>query len=344
MKKNFAYITGSLRRLVYFLLPLLISWIILEQIRDFNVKQILLAFTFLIIYSKVKGVILGLKSSKYSGVSNFNDAVANELMRMQSKLDRLVNYVYPCFETPKEMKRDPMKNFHFRKFVAYFEAYSSYPGIATCTLFGEQENTYILCLEKSGEVKKNQIHLSCTEGKIAYSMIASFDTPVHNVLTDIQAPKKFTLSSLNKVKRQIIWFAMEQGHLDFPAIIILKKTNGLRYYDPLKFDFLTCAPENISEQDLVNLNSAGPYSYKNITIKNGSIIKAYIYDRESFGLLTPDESEIKIISIDKEYGDEFGRYKTFTIEIQPVYGEYSAGFTGKKLGNPIVKTISHFEC
>ena len=336
--KALLHITRPLRHIIYFLVPFLLSFVILEQVRDLSIKQILLTFIWFIIYFKIKNIILSMKSSKGSKTSNIYDAIASELILIQSKLDRLMNNVAPCFTTPKEMKADPMKCFDFGQFVGYWRAYSAYPEIAQCILTdNDMDKRYEICLKENDiKMQKNRIYLSCIDGKIAYSMIAAFDTPVYDILTHIEAPKEWSLSSLNKQKKWIILWAIQHGNIQPPAFILLKKTDGLTHYDPLAYDLSRCGPVSISEKDLVNMHSGGPLSYKNISIKKGSIIKAYIYDRDTVGFLNPDESEITVISVDDTSSDEYSRYKTFKVEVRRVW------CTGHK-EEPIIMTIGGFE-
>lgn len=338
MKKAIAYITSSTRQLFYFCLPLLVCLFILDNLKDLNIKQILLLCLLWALYPRVKNLILGMKSAKHSPECNFNDVIANELVCMQLKLNQLINNNNPCFKTPKEVKYHPITMNHFRRFVEYWQAYTSYPEIAACEFldgYEEKKEKYSLCLmEKGTVIQKDNIYLSNVDGKVAYSMIAIYDTPIHHRVTDIESPSEFTLDSLEKLKRDIIWFALRQGDLEISAIIILKKTDGIRYYDPIH------NRESISAQDLINLNSGGPLSYRKPSIKIGATLKAYIYDTENLGFLSPDESTIKIISVKKDpYSWE--RATTCTIEIQPISGEHSFPYDGEKRGDPVIKTIKY---
>ena len=338
MKKTIVYITSSARQLFYFGLPLLACLFILDKLKDLNIKQILLLCLLWVLYPRVKNFILGMKSAKHSPDCNFNNVVANELVRMQLKLNQLANDNHPCFETPKEMKYHPMTMNHFRRFVEYWQAYTSYPEIAACEFldgYEEKKEKYALCLmTEDTPIQKDNIYLSNVAGKVTYSMIAVYDTPIYNRVTDIESPSEFTLDSLEKLKRDIIWFALRQGDLEISAIIILKKTDGIRYYDPIHNS------DNISAQDLINLNSGGPLSYRKPSIKIGATLKAYVYDTENLGFLSPDQSEIKIISVKKDpYSGE--RATTFTIEIQPISGEHCFPYDGEKRGNSVIKTIKY---
>lgn len=326
--------------LVYVSLSLYITHRIFEELQVFEVKQLLLGLISVIIFFRVHRFLLSIRSARYARGSDFNDALASELMRVQWKLDQLINNIHPYFKTPKERAVDPMQDhIYFREFVEKCLAYRAYPGVATFETLensDKMQDQYDLCLNKNSvELKKNCIYLQNVNNKVSYSMVAAFDTPVHDIMTDIDAPEKFTLNSLNKLKDKITWFAITQGHIELPAILILKKSDGINYYDPLSTGFT----RNISEQDLINLNGSGPLSYKTISIRKGSILRGYVYDRENLGYLRPDQSLIKIISIDKDNID----YKKITVEIQPIYGEYSWGMEGKKRGDSIIKTISYFD-
>ena len=168
-------------------------------------------------------------------------------------------------------------------------------------------------------------------------MIAVYDTPVCNVVTDIESPQEFNLTHLNELKSEIIWFVLRQGHFPFPSIIFLKKTDGLKYYDPLQ----DIHSRNISAQDLINLNSGGPLNYKKTPIKIGFMLQAYIYDADNLGFLRPDQSEIKVISIESVDYVEMGSIISCTIEIQPISGGHCFPYSGEKRGEPVIKTIKY---
>lgn len=342
-QKGSQLLISKLIWLAYISISLYITHLIFKQIQDLEVKQLLLGVISIAIFFRVHSYLLSIRSARYARGSDFNDALASELMRVQWKLDQLVNNIYPYFKTPKERTINPIQdNIYFREFVRIWQAYHTYPGVATCEILDTDSNRkekYTLCLRKTNvELEKDRIYLSNVDNKIVYSMMAAFDTPVHNVVTDIEAPKKFTLNSLNKLKDKIVWFAVTQGHIELSAIIFLKKTDGFNHYDPLGD-----AHKGLSKQDLINLNTTGPLSFKTISIKKGSILKAYIYDRGNLGFLRPDESIIKVISIDRESADEFGGNKTFTVEIQPIWGGYNILSAGKKRGKSVLKTISYYD-
>ncbi len=342
MNKIIAYVKSSLRQLIHLGLPLLICFYIVHMLDDFNTRQILSIGLIFILYPKVKAFIATKKLNKSITYFNFNDAVANELMRMQFKLNELVNFNNPRFEIPKEMQYHPATMFDFRTFVQYWQAYSAYPETAACELLDysrDQEEKYELCLMIEGEeLEGGKIYLSNIDDKIAYSMIAIYNTSIQNKLTDIKAPSEFTLDSLKKFKRDIIKFAFAQGHLEIAAIIILKKTDGLRYYDP----FNMMNNKSVTSQDLINLNSGEAPGYINISAKKNTYFKAYVYNSEHFSLLEPDESEIRIISVEKD-PYQFERDKIITIEIQQTYGDspYHIPYTGEKRGDPVIRTIRY---
>ena len=340
MKKAVQYITSSLRQLVYLAITIAITYYIWNYFfKDLSVKNILLVIVFLRIGSIVYSYLREVKSGKYARGGTFDDALASELMRVQAKLDMLVNHIKPCFKTPKEMAATK-KNYGFYNFIKFWQAYSSYPGVAYCSLLEEttesmKEGYQLLPKKDNTNLKKKHIYLNQVDGKVAYSMIAAFDTHVSDVITDINAPAKLTKPSLKELKSEVYRAALDNGHIELSGIIILTRTDGLRHFDPLGSNH-AC---NISSWDLSNLNTAGPLSYRKIKIKKGAIIKGYVYDREYFGLLRPDQSIIKIISIEEE---DF-EFKTFTVEIQPIWGEYSYGMEGEKMGDPIIRTIHYFD-
>src|SRR3990167_2845407 len=249
MRKVIASIASSTRQFFWFSAPLLVCFFILGQLKDLTVKQILLVYVLWAIYPRVKIFILGMKSLNSSPCCKFNDAVANELTRMQFKLNELVNYNNPCFEMPKEMEYHAVTMMDIRSFVEYWQAYLAYPEIAACELLehrkDREEKYQLYLLTDNLKFENYKIYLSNIDGKIAYSMLAVYETAIHNKITDIDAPKQFNLDSLNKLKRQIISFALRQCHLELSAIIILRKTDGIEHYDPLYNQ------GNISEQDLI---------------------------------------------------------------------------------------------
>ena len=152
MKKYVAYITSIIRQVFWFCLPWIVGFYILDilEINTLSAKQILFIYMLWVIHPMVKNFILGIKSRKnytnFSFNDGFHDAIANELMRIQFKLNQLVNNTYPCFETPKEMRNHPMTMMDFRMFVEYWQAYSAYPEIAACELLEGHEDTHIPCI------------------------------------------------------------------------------------------------------------------------------------------------------------------------------------------------------
>ena len=346
MNKYFLYVTSTIRQLAYLAVTIGITYYIWNGFfKDLSVKDIILFIVFLRISFVVYSYLHGIKSAKYASGATFDDALASELMRVQAKLDMLVDHIKPCFKTPKEME-PTKKNYGFYNFIKFWKTYASYPGVAYCALLeGPRDdvndyrypvNEYKFLLKKDNmNLKKKHIYLSQVDGKIAYSMIAAFDTHVFDVITDINAPTKLTKPSLNELKSEVYRAALDNGHIELSGIIILTGTDGLRHFDPLA----SYRTNSISSSDLINLNTAGPLSYRKIKIRKGEILKGYVYDREHFGLLRPDESIIKIISIEK---DDFD-FKELTVEIQPIWGDYSWGMEGEKRGDPIIRTISYFD-
>ena len=292
----------------------------------------------------MRRILLTFKSLKYSQVLDFDDAVSTELMRVQLKLDRLLNSIYPCFPKAKEMDIDPIKHERFQEFVKYWQAYSNYPGIASCSWLSEPDGLekYTLTV-KSGEQELdiNHIYLRNINGKIAYSMITHFKSPVHDVLTDIKSPIEFTKESINELKLDILLAADKNRHLQYPMIILLKQTDGSNYYDPLSesyhLDFNST--KSITSQDLVSLNSSAPIAFKAQKIRKGAKLKAYVYDFEKFGFLRPHQSEIRVISVEDESWDEFGHSFTCNIEIQHRFDESFIMLHGKKIGEPMIKKL-----
>ena len=346
MNKYFLYVTSTIRQLAYLAVTIGITYYIWNGFfKDLSVKDIILFIVFLRISFVVYSYLHGIKSAKYASGATFDDALASELMRVQKKLDMLLNHIEPCLKTPKEL---PATNknygFYFYRFIKFWQAYTAYPGVAYCALLDRplddakndqySINEYkFLPKTDNSNIKKKHIYLSQVDGKVAYSMIAAFETPVSDVITDINAPAKLTKPSLDKLKWDVYRSALDNGHIELSRIIILTRTDGLRYFDPLA----SYRTNSISSSDLINLNTTGPLSYRKIKIKKGEILKGYVYDREHFGLLEPDESIIKIISIEKNDFDS----KEFTVEIQPIWGEYSWGMEGEKMGDPIIRTIHY---
>lgn len=102
------------------------------------------------------------------------------------------------------------------------------------------------------------------------------------------------------------------------------------YFDPLG------EIEEFNEEKLIQLHSYGPKEYKHIEkLKEGDIIKAYIYDPEEFGLLKPHESEIKVISIEE---DKYDSDRNITLEIIEQHWDDDI-FNRKR--EPVIRTLKY---